>query len=380
MGRVTFILLIVSLFLSCSHKQQTGAPVPDIPVVKVLQKKVSVQEEFVGQTYGFFDISIRARVDGFLEGLYFREGTQVKKGQLLYKIDPQPFEAQVAQARSIVAEAKTRLTKAESDLKRIKPLAEINAVSQRDLDAAIAQRDAAKASVDASKAALRQSQIQLGYTKIYAPITGLIGRSEAQQGDYVGRAPNPVVLNTVSEIDTINVRFSITENEYLRLRRFLRDNKEKLDSIPAGGNSGLQLILSDGSVHEEKGYLDFADRQIDPSTGTLLLQASFPNPGHILRPGQFAKVRGTVDIIPDAILVPTRCIAEIQGKKYVYKVQEDHTLIQQSIRTGRKHKGLYIVTEGLQPDDEVVFEGLQKISTGMKINPEVQEIPDKLKN
>lgn len=345
-------------------------PLQEIPVVKAKSENVPIMEEFVGQTYGYSDISIRARVDGFLEGMYFEEGSFVKKGKLLYQIDPEPYEAGVNEAKSQLAEAKTMLVKAENDLNRIRPLAEINAVSKSDLDAAVAQYGAAKASVEAAEAGVDLALIQLGYTKLYSPISGTIGITEAKVGDYVGQSPNPVVLNTVSRTDTIIVRFSITETDYLKMARYVSEHQgKKLDGRQRRGQQGIQLILADGSVFAEKGYVDFVNRNIDPSTGTLLLQASFPNPKGILRPGQFAKVRGTMDEVKDGILIPQRCISDYQGNFYVYTVTDSNTVVQKDIQVGPTIGEDWLVLSGLESGETVVYEGLQKIKAGMKIKP-----------
>lgn len=350
-------------------------PPPEIHVVETTSDTVPIKADFLGQTYGNFDISIRARVDGVLEGMYFKEGSRVKKGQLLYKIDPQPFEAEVAQALGQLAEAKTALVKAESDLNRIRPLAEINAVSQSELDGAVAQYGAAKASVDAAEASLRLARIKLGYSDIYSPINGVIGMSEAKVGDYVGKAPNPVVLNTVSQIDTILVRFSITEKEYLKFARHQMEDKKKSDMDASGKvNPGLQMILADGSTFSNRGWVDFANRNVDPTTGSLLLQASFPNQEKLLRPGQYAKVRGTIDIAEGVILIPQRCVMEYQGKYSVYVVDETNTVASRDINPGPTMGSFWLIQDGLKPGEKVVYEGQQKIKAGMKVNPVIQKI------
>lgn len=344
---------------------------PEIPVYEVKSTTIPITADFVGQTYGYFDIAIRARVEGFLEGLHFQEGSEVKKGQLLYTIDPQPFEAEVAEQQSRVAQAATRLVKAENDLKRVQPLAEVNAVSQRDLDAAIAERDAAVSEVEAAKAAMRQATIKLSYTKIKSPITGIIGITQAKVGDFVGREPNPVVLNAVSETDTILVRFSITETQYLNLVRF-QQNKENLPEVDST-DLGLDLILADGSVHPYKGKVDFTNRQVDPTTGTILLQASFPNPEKIVRPGQFARIRALIYVLQDGIMIPQRCVSEIQGIHQVIVVDDNNEVEIRQVEVGRKKGNMWIIADGLTPGEKVVLEGIQRARGGLKINPVVQE-------
>lgn len=366
----TAIALLAATLAACQNKQEVKTQPPEIPVIEVTSTEIPITSDFVGQTYGYFDIAIRARVEGFLEGMHFNEGTRVRKGQLLYSIDPQPFEAEVAEARSRLAQAKTRLVRAENDLNRVRPLAEVNAVSQRDLDAAIAERDAAEAEVDAAEAGVTQARIQLGYTRIHAPINGIIGLSEAKVGDFVGRDPNSIVLNTVSRLDTILVRFSITESQYLTLRRFEQQEER---SSHSGPKPGLELILADGSTHPYKGKVDFGDRQVDPTTGTLRLQASFPNPEGLVRPGQFARIRAVITVLENGIMIPQRCIKEIQGIFQVYVVNEDNEVEIRRVQTGPKKGNMWIILEGLKPGEKVVLEGIQQARTGFKIKPVVQE-------
>ena len=302
------ILLLV--FISCSKKedQQAQALPPQVTIVVTQAKDVPIYQEFVGQIYGFKDIAIRARVEGFLEGIHFEEGSRVEKGALLYTLESQPFEADVAAKMSTVAGSKTMLAKAKSDLDRIEPLAKEKAVSQSDLDSAVAQHDAYIESVKASEANLRASKIQLGYTKIYSPISGIIGKTKAKVGDFVGRSPNPVILNTVSRIDTVLVEFFITETQYLQVARHLTSKVEP--AVHDARKENLELILADGSLYDHKGKPEFIDREVDSTTGAILVQASFPNPKELLRPGQFAKVKALVTIVKDLSLIhisePTR--------------------------------------------------------------------------
>jgi len=370
---ITGILLTGMVFsFSCGTKKPKEMPPQKIPVYEIKLQDIPVKEDYVGQTLGILDVSVRARVEGFLEGKHFVEGSVVDKGQLLYTIDPQPFEEKVAEKKSNVTRAKTALVKAESDLNRIRPLAEINAVSQSDLDAAVAQYDAAKAEVEASKASLRLAQIELGYTRIYAPTTGVIGISQVDVGDFVGKSPNPVILNAISRIDSVRIRFSITESEYLGLMRF-REGMH-VDTAKIGQRAdNLELILIDGSVHKYPGTMDFATREINPKTGTLLLQATFPNPERLIRPGQFAKVRITVHTIKDGIMIPQRCIKELQGIFQVFVVTPDNEVEVRNLELGPVIGNMRVVSKGLSEGDKIVLEGLQRVQPGVKIAPVVQE-------
>jgi len=374
---LAFLFILFGLILSCSQKEElpAQAPPPQVTVVATQAKDVPIYQEFVGQIYGFKDIAIRARVAGFLEGVHFEEGTRVKKGALLYTLESQPFEADVAAKRSRVAEAKTRLAKARSDLDRIEPLAKQRAVSESELDAAVAQYDASVESVKAAEANLRASNIQLGYTKMYSPISGIIGKTNAKVGDFVGQNPNPVILNTVSRIDTVLVEFFITERQYFKLAR------EFLSKITSpdwdARNESLELILADGSVYEHKGKPEFVDRNTDPTTGAMLVQASFPNPQELLRPGQFAKLNALVDVVKDGILIPQRCVVELQGLYSVYVVDDNNTAVRREIKTGPKIKGFWLITEGLKPGENVVYEGLQRVKDGVAVTPTIKEIASK---
>jgi membrane fusion protein (multidrug efflux system) len=382
--RSALLLLAIPLFIfSCAEKEVKVVPPPEIPVVEVIQMNVPIESDFTGQTYGYKDIPIRARVDGFLTGLYFQEGSQVKEGQLLYTIDPEPLKAQEATQLSVLAEAQAELTNAESELQRYKPLAEINAVSKSDLDAAQAKYNASLASVEAAKSQLRFAQINLGYTRITSPINGLIGKTEAKVGEFVGAYPNPIVLNTVSMIDSILVQFSISEVEALRLSKLYNAEKTDTSSMKKGKvdkTLRIRLLLSDGSIYSSPGKFDFADRQIDPSTGTILLQVSFPNDEKLLRPGQFARLKIVLDEVPNGIIIPQRCVKEIQGVYQVYAISDSSTVIVKEVKLGAKVGSMWLVESGLNPKEKIVYEGLMLVKPGQKIVPKVTEVPKEFMN
>lgn len=368
------VLAVSLIFQSCKDKSVQNMPTPSVHVIEVIQQDIPVMEEFVGQTYGFYDIALQARVDGFVEGIFFEEGRSVRKGQLLYSIESEPYEAKVNAARGQLAEVQTRLVKAESDLTRIKPLAAQNAVSQSDLDAALAQRDAAKAAVEAAEANLESARIELGFTRIYSPLDGIIGKTQVFPGDYVGKGFNNTALNEVSRIDTILVNFHLPEEKYLEMARFIRqqDPATPREERP---RSPLTLILADGSVYPEEGKFEFADRQVNASTGTILLQASFPNPEAILRPGQFARIRAVIERIEGGLLVPQRCVQELQGNYNVFVVNETSEVEFRKIEVASSYQTRFmIVSSGLEPGERVIYEGLQKVRSGARVNPVVQEI------
>jgi len=372
--KTIFLTLYCAIVLiACGEQKEAAqAPPPEISVVETSTEDVPLFLEFVGETSGAKDITIRARVEGFLEGLHFQEGTIVKKGDLLYTLESQPFEEKVATRMSNVAEVKTNLAKNKGDLDRYKPLAKINAVSKSDLDAAQAAYDASLSSLEAANANLRAAKIELGYTKIHSPIDGIIGKTQAKVGDFVGKEPSPVILNTVSQVDTILVTFFITETQYLAFSRFKAKNEpvEQADD----GEAKFELILVDGSLYGYKGVLDFVDREVDTTTGAMLVQASFPNPEGLLRPGQFTKVRIRLRVVEDAIMIPQRCVMEIQGLHSVFVVDSNNTVQIRDVKVGDKVGSSWMITEGLKPGERVVYEGLQKAKDGATVSATVVDI------
>lgn len=357
--------------VSCGSDKQVNTTPPDITVVEVIQKDVPIYEEFVGQAYGLQDIPIRARVEGFLEGLHFEEGRKVKKGQLLYTIDSQPFLAEVAAQKSKLAEAQINLINAENEHERYAALVKIDAVSRSDYDARVARRDAAIASVDAAKSNLELAEINLSYTRIKAPINGLIGKTEARVGEFVGREPNPVILNTVSRIDQIRVQFFVTETQYIILAREIKNTGK--EERPEEDRSVLNLILSDGSLYAENGEVDFIDRNVDALTGSMLVQGSFPNPDNILRPGMYTKVKIRMKVLNNALLVPQRCIMDLQGKYSVFVVDENNTVQARQVELTERIGDLWLIEGGLEAGEKIVIDALQKVGSGSVINPELIE-------
>lgn len=365
----------LTIFTSCKDKN-AEMPLPEIQVINVIKKDVPLNRDFVGQIYGFQDIPIRARVEGYLEGVHFEEGYPVKKGQLLYTIDAQPFIEAVAAQEGFVAEAQTYLVNAENELVRYKPLAEINAVSKSDLDATQASRDAAVASLEAANANLRMSQINLSYTKIKSPINGLIGKTEARTGEFVGREPNPVILNVVSDITKTRVEFFLTEAEYLAVAREFEQQVSEdgtIDRNHPNNTKNLTLILGDGTIYEEKGSVEFLGRAVDANTGSILVQASFDNQKGLLRPGMYAKVRVEFEVVEGAILVPQKCVTELQGQYAVMVVEEGNIIKSRQVVVSDRIGDLWLITEGLEANEQVVLEGIQKVATGMEIKPVLTE-------
>lgn len=368
---LAFTILLLT-FCSCGKKEPEVMPPQTFHVFEIKTQSIPIYEEFVGQIYGEKDIPIRARVEGFLTGIHFLEGERVQKGQLLYSIDPEPFEEKVAAEISKVSEAKTILVQAENDLRRIEPLAEMSAVSQQELDMTRAKRDAARSSLDAAEANLNIARINLGYTKMYAPIEGIIGKTEAREGEFVGKDPNPVILNTVSQLRSVRVQFFLSENDYLKMaRNFLTDEEMKLERVKGENRAELQLILADGSLYDEKGKVDFIDRNLDASTGSILIQATFPNPDRLIRPGQFARVKIRVRQADNAILIPQKCASELQGQFSVFYVNQDNKIETRQVKISDSVGEFYVISEGLNAGDRIILEGLQKVRPDMEIIPEV---------
>ena len=376
--RIVLIICLVFFLFACNEQEKAPPPPPPPPEVSVFETKakdVPLYLEFVGETSGLKDITIRARVEGFLEGIHFKEGSRVAKGDLLYTLESQPFEEKVATRMSGVAEVKTMLAKNKGDLDRIRPLAEINAVSKSDLDAAQATYDASLSSLEAAKAQLRAANIELGYTRIMSPINGIIGKTQAKVGDFVGKDPSPVILNTVSEIDTILVTFFITETQYLEFTRYRASRnatQQKIDDEDQEAN--FELLLIDGSTYNHKGKLDFVDREVDTTTGAMLVQASFPNPEKLLRPGQFTRVRIKIQVVKDAILIPQRSVMEIQGLHNVFVVDSNNKIVTREIEVGSKLGSFWMTKQGLKPGEQVVYEGLQKVRDGVTVKATIADV------
>lgn len=365
-------LLLIFLVFACGEEEQQTGPPPEVQITKALKMNVPVTGEWVGQTFGAVDIEIRARVEGWLTGIYFKEGSEVRQGALLYTIDATELQEAVAEAEGKVAAVRTLLIQAEDDVKRYTPLAKAGAVSQRDLEIAVSKYEAQQGELDAALAALNIAKTNLSYATIYAPITGLIGISVARVGDFVGRPPNVLILNTISRVDSVHVRFSISEQEYLDLIRRIEQNEGRT-KVKA---KEIHMVLADETVYPYLGVISFAQRQIDPATGTLQFEASFPNPKRILRPGQFAKIRIVIDERKDATVVPSRSIFEIQGQKSVYVVDENKKVVMRVVTTGPEYNNYIVIESGVNPGENVIYEGLLKVRPDMVVSPIEAKIPD----
>jgi membrane fusion protein (multidrug efflux system) len=342
-------------------KQAAAPPPPAVVVTEAVQKTVPIYGEFVAQTDARETVEIRARVQAFLEAQHFTEGTIVKKDQLLFTLDKREFQAKLQQAKAELEIAMARLGKAETDERRLKPLAERKAVPQQDYDNAAANLLAAQANVSAARANVVAAELDLSYTTIRSPIAGLIGKRLVSPGNLVGKG-EATLLDTVSSIDPIRVNATISEAEYLR---FFAQHK----SGRGGPPTPLELLLADGSVYPYKGKLVIVDRAVDQKTGTLTIAAEFPNPEGLLRPGQFGRVRAVVEMAKDAILIPKRAVQEIQGMQTVLVVGADNMVALRTIQPGETVGDLLIVRDGLKPGERVIVDGVQKARPGSKVNP-----------
>ena len=368
MNKIYFLPAILSIFILSSCKKEAAPEMKplEIAVTQVLEQDVRLESEFTGQTFGQSDIQINPRVDGLIESLNFKEGSLVTKGQLLYTIDPLPFQAKVNQAEGSLAEVEARLAKTKSDYDMMVPLAKMNAVSQRELISAKAAYNATVASLSASKASLQNAKLELGYCRILAPISGLIGISKVRVGDYV-RPGATSVLNTVSDLGDVRVRFTMSEQEYLRLFREI----SKADSNLKGAGQSISLKLSDGTMYPQTGKMSFADRQIDPSTGAMTFEAAFPNPDKLLRPGQYVKVGVVTDVRKDALVIPQRAVIEMQGIYQVYVLGDSSKVHMQIVKPGPSYKDGYVVEDGLKSGDKIALGGTSLLKNGSVITPKI---------
>jgi len=350
--------------VACSEKPAPPPPVPpEVYVTDVVQRDVPEFLELVGQTAGFQDVDIRARVEGFLETVNFQEGTFVRKGALLYQIDPKPLEATLAAAKADVATAQARLEKTNNDVARYTPLVAKQAVSQQELDNAKAAQDAAKSQLEAAKAAVEKATLDLGYTKIFSPIDGLIGTTQVKPGNLVGRG-DATLLTTVSQIDPMIFRVGITEADYLRIAK-----RAPGASGEAAAAAGIDLTLADGTAFPHKGKIGPVERAVNATTGTLGVQLLFPNPDNVLRPGQYGRARVLVDTRASALLVPQRAVQELQGLYSVGIVGADNKVSFRSVKVGPKVDSSWVIEEGVKAGERVIVEGVQRVTEGVTVTP-----------
>ncbi|HME12914.1 MAG TPA: efflux RND transporter periplasmic adaptor subunit [Candidatus Acidoferrum sp.] len=356
---------------------QPGAPT-DVEVVQVEQKDVPIYGEWIGTLDGLTNADVRAQVTGYLLHQGYQEGAFVKKGQLLFEIDPRPFQATLDQAEGQLAQAKALLANAQAvqgrtqlDVERYTPLVREQAASQQDLDNAVQNNLAAKATVataqaqiKTSEAAVETAQINLDFTRLISPIDGIAGQAQLQVGALVNLSSGPVT--SVSTVDPIKVYFTVGEPQYLAWRRRFPTEVTRLE---ADRNLRLQLILADGSTYPHEGTFYFADRQVDVGTGAIRIAGLFPNPGNILRPGGYGKVRAVIRLQQNALLVPQRALTELQGGYQVAVVGRDNKVDIRTVTVGDRTGSDWVISDGLKPGEKVVAEGVQKVRAGAQVNP-----------
>jgi membrane fusion protein (multidrug efflux system) len=350
--------IILSLLAACAKSEKPAAPPPPphVVVATVAQRDQPVYREWIGTTQGDVNADIRPKVEGYLLRRGYQEGSFVRQGQLLFEIDPRQTQAQLEQAEANLEQARAGLAKTEHDVQRYEPLAAQKALSQQELDNARSSRSAAQATVGALQAAVDQARLSLSWTRVTSPISGIAGIATQQVGDLV--SPQ-TVLTTVSTVDPIRVAYQVSEQEYLQ---FQRD--------PAMRNAALELILSDGSVFPQKGHIAMSGREVDVKTGTITTVGIFPNPGNVLRPGQYARIRAVTTTRRAALVVPQRAVNELQGLEQVGVVGPDDVVTIKTVKAGERVGSDWIIEEGLQPGDRVITEGFARVKSGMKVVPE----------
>jgi len=368
------VIALVVQTLRPKHASGAGAAAPpDVMVAQVKQKDVPIYGEWIGTLDGFVNADVRAQVTGYLVRQPYQEGALVSKGQLLFEIDPRPFQAALDQAEGQLAQATAQLANAEAvqvrtqlDVERYTPLAKEQAASQQDLDNATQNNLAAKATVATAKAqiktaeaAVETAKLNLGFTRLTAPISGIAGQAQLQVGALVNTSSTPVT--TVSTLDPIRDYFTVSEQDYIELQKqFSSSDRQRWK---------LQLILADGTIYPHEGAFYFAGRAVDQNTGAIQLAALFPNPGNVLRPGQYGKVRAVVRIEKGALLVPQPAVAELQGNYQVDVVGEDGKIAIRPVKVGDRIGTMWIIQDGLKPGERVVAEGQQTLLPGMIVQP-----------
>ena len=368
--RPLFVLVLACLVLpGClgekeKEKAQAAKEPTPLKVVKADSRDMPYWAELIGTINAVETVDVRARVAGFLLKKNFKEGAQVKKGSLLFVIDPKPLQEDLKQAQSGLEYNQALMIKARKDYERFKKLYDENVVSRDEFESYQTQLATYEAQVRDNSAQVENAKIQLGYTSIYSPIDGTIGKVQVDVGNLVGQGEN-TLLATVSTVDPVYVSFSINEADFLRAQR-----SRKTD---AARDTELKLILADGEEYGHGGTFDMIDRAVDPRTGTIGVRVKFPNPDSLLRPGQYAKVRLLVDVVKDAVVVPVRAVMDVQGLKSIYKV-DDGKVVNQPVTLGFEKDSLVVVREGLKAGDMIIADGIRQVKPGMEVKPVVVPI------
>jgi len=357
-------VLLAALALACKEQETAaGGPAPEVIVATLEKQDVEIYSEWVGTTTGFVNAQIYPKIQGYLLKQAYHDGSVVQEGDLLFQIDPRQFQATLDEAQGQLARARAALEKNALDVARYTPLAAEGAVSQQELDNAVQARAASAAQVDSMRASVEQARLNLQWAQVKSPITGVAAIANAQVGDLV--SPQ-TLLTSISQLDPIKVTFPISEIEYLRFANVIRAREEAPEP---SGPAGIHLILADGSTYPERGRLRVAGLAVATTTGTIDVQAEFPNPNNLLRPGQFAKVRAVTDRRKDALLVPQRAVRDLQGMSQVAVVGADDKVAFKTVKLGPPHGSDFVVESGLAAGERVVVEGLQKIRDGILVKP-----------
>lgn len=354
--RLSFVLPLLLVSSACAKKEQAPPP-PEVSVVPVVQRDVPVTTEWISTLDGSVNADIRPKIEGYLLKQDYKEGQFVRAGDRLFEIDPRQFRASIEQAKGTLGQAEAQLAKATRDVERFTPLAAQRAISQQELDNALSAQRNAQAAVASAKAAVDQAALGLGWTHVTSPIDGIVGLAKAQVGDLVN---TQTVMTTVSTVDPIRVTYGISEREYMRFAAII--NRKDYATTKKG--PFLELVLDDGTVWPEKGRAEMADREVDPGTGTMTIRGYFPNPDNILRPGQYGRVRASIETRTGALLVPQRAVMELQGGFRVALVGADGKIEIRPVEMAEKSGDLWIVAKGVKADEKVVVTGLQTLRPG----------------
>ena len=356
---VTRAFVCSALLFACGRGDTPTPPPPEVLVVEVARRDVPLVAEFLGTTEGYVDADIRAQVAGYLVSRDYQEGSLVSKGDLLFRIDPRPFQAALDQANGELGRAQSMLELARLDVNRYQPLVAQGAVSRQEYDTALERQRSGEAALQAARAAVEKAKIDRGFTQIRSPIDGIVGVAIRQLGDFVGPS-DAKPLTTVSQIDPIRVSFPVSEQFYLQYSERIRDAMRN-----RGFREGAeQLILADGTVYPHRGTGYPAGREVDPLTGTITAKGVFPNPDLLLRPGQYARIRVEMDVFKDALVVPQRAVQDLQGLSQLTLVGADDKVEVRTVETGTVWGTLQVVTQGVAPGERVVVEGFQKVRPG----------------
>jgi membrane fusion protein, multidrug efflux system len=360
--RITAALLL-GITSGCSRKaEQVAPPAPEVLVTTVMPKDVPVLKEGVATLEGFITANINAQVQGYIISRDYKEGSVVKKGDLLFQIDPRPFQASLDQAKGNLAVAQSNQTKADADVKRAMNLFREKVISDQERDTYINSASSTKANVQAAEAAVRQAEVNLGYTKIIAPIAGIVGIATAHVGDLVGPGTGP--LTTISQVDPIKAAVNIGEQSFTE---FITDHPDPDERERYLQGLEFDLGLADGHPYPHKGKFYAEDRNLDTKTGSIRMEFTFPNPGNRLRPGQFGKVRAVVKVEKDALVIPEQAVTELQGNRLVAVVDSENKIAMRPVKLGERSGGMWQVIEGLKPGEKVVAQGLLKVRAGAPV-------------